>query len=362
MEDRDHPQAPTTAGAVTDPWPRVDRGPVGGDDPQVERSPQPAEAPDQSAAGSAARPSEDPWRTPAGRGDAGVRAVAAPAGDGATSTSPEATDPPTEPFGAVRPASAVPGSPTPRADLGSWTFTDAMVGLGVVLLASAVLSAGVQIALTNGLPRGPWLPLIGLLPVWIGLLGTTVWACRRHGTGSLVTDLGLRFTWGDLGVGIGMAIAGRIAAAVIAALVVGITRERPESNLQDFVTPGLGQTGWLIVYAVVISIIGPIIEEIFFRGLALRSALASLSRSTRPRLATRQQAAALGTAALFAALHLQEVGSLTSLLVLMPALFFFGWLVARWTMSSGRLGGAIVAHIGFNAVAAAVLLSGGLGQ
>ncbi|WP_166442189.1 CPBP family intramembrane glutamic endopeptidase [Nakamurella flava] len=278
-------------------------------------------------------------------------------------------DPVTEPFAAVRPdpASAASAGVEPRADagLGTWTFTDAMVGLGAVLLASAVISAGVQIAVDSGLPRGPWLPLFGLLPVWIGLLGTTVWACRRHGSGSLVTDLGLRVRWSDLAVGVGMAIAGRIVAALIAVLVVGVTRQPAESNLQDLVGPGLGQTGWLIVYTVAIAVVGPIIEEVFFRGLALRSALASLSRSQRPRFATpaaRQRFAALLTAGLFAALHLPEVQSLTMLLILMPSLFFFGWMVARWTMWSGRLGGAIVAHIGFNAVAAGVLLWSGLGR
>lgn len=284
------------------------------------------------------------------------------------------TDPPTEPFAAASPAPTGPGQPAtgdgadrpPGADagLGSWTFTDALVGLGAVLLTSAVFSAGAQIAVGAGLSRGPWLPLLGLLPVWIGLLGTTIWACRRHGSGSLVTDLGLRLKWSDLAVGIGMAVAGRIASGLIAVLVVSVTRQRTESNLQDLVGPGLGHTGWLIVYTVAIAVVGPIIEEIFFRGLALRSALASLSRSRRPRFATpaaRQRFAALLTAGLFAALHLPEVTSLTMLLILIPSLFFFGWMVARWTMWTGRLGGAIVAHIGFNAVAAAALFWGGFG-
>lgn len=351
MDDREQ------SGAVGDErpvatWPTVDRN---RDTPHQEHA-QDHRDQDHRDQDVRNRDERDPWSTP----DSSAGVVDGTAGP----------DPVTEPFAAVgsgaagRPDVGGPGPGSPSA-MGSWTFVDAMVGLGAVLLISAVVGAGVRIAVGSGLSQGPWLPLLGLLPVWIGLLGTTVWACRRHGSGSLVTDLGLRLRWSDLAVGVGMAIVGRIVAGLVAVLVVGVTRERPESNLQDLVTPGLGQTGWLIVYTVAIAVIGPIIEEIFFRGLALRSALASLSRSRRPRFATpaaRQRYAALLTAALFAALHLPEVTSVTMLLVLIPSLYFFGWLVARWTMNSGRLGGAIVAHIGFNAVAAFALLWSGLGR
>jgi len=78
--------------------------------------------------------------------------------------------------------------------------------------------------------------------------------------------------------------------------------------------------------------VAPVVEELFYRGLLLRSLERSLPR-----------AAALVTSALiFGAVHFE--------LRLLPGLFIaglvFGWLVQR----SGRLGPGIFAHIGFNSV------------
>jgi len=57
-----------------------------------------------------------------------------------------------------------------------------------------------------------------------------------------------------------------------------ITGQQPSGNLDSVLGDGLGTGVWLVVNMLVIAIIGPTIEEIFFRGLGLRSALASTLR------------------------------------------------------------------------------------
>ena len=90
--------------------------------------------------------------------------------------------------------------------------------------------------------------------------------------------------------------------------------------------------------AVVIG--APIVEEVFFRGLALRAFEARM----RPRIALVVSAVVFGFA------HLQPLQ--------FPALVAIG-LVCGWlAQRDGRLGRAVWAHLGFNAVAVTMLLVG----
>ena len=230
-------------------------------------------------------------------------------------------------------------------------------GLGAVLLVSLLVTAPLQIADWRG---GGAVLLLSALPVWIGLLGTAVWASRRHGTGNLVRDLGLRIKPIDLLIGLGAGLALRFAVGVWALVYSSITGQQPRSNLESVLGNGLGTGFWLVVNMLAIAVIGPAIEEIFFRGVGLRSALASLwRRSGTPRFADprrRVWVSIAATSLIFALLHVSEVNDLTSAMVLLPGLFLAGWVLARLTIWSGRLGPAIVTHVVFNGVAVVALL------
>ena len=294
---------------------------------------------------------------------AAVHHPLAPPASAAVPVAPPPVDPPTQPLQAVTgPAGAVTGpvdvaGPGPAAT--PWTFVDVFAGLGVVLLASLVLSAPFQLTALSG---GDARLVLSALPVWIGLLGTTIWASRRHGTGSLVRDLALRIRWVDLAIGLGAGLALRLVIGIWAVLFSSITGQTPTSNLEPVLGgSGLGSGVWLVVNMLTIAVIGPVIEEIFFRGLGLRSALASLwRRSGHRRLATPKQrirVAVGATSLVFALLHVSEINDLTSAAVLLPGLFLAGWVLARLTIWSGRLGPAIVTHVVFNGVAVAALLA-----
>ena len=262
----------------------------------------------------------------------------------------------TEPLAPI-PSEGQLAQPPYRRAVVPWTFVDIFAGLGVVLLASLLISAVLEFGSWDG---GPGRLLIGSLPIWIGLLGTAVWACRRHGSG-LVRDLGLHFKWIDLAIGLGAGLGLRLVIGIWAVLYNQITGQSPQGNLQPILGDGLGTGIFLVINVLVISVIGPVVEEIFFRGLGLRSALASLwRRADRKRFADPRRRAwyAAGmTSALFAALHLSEVTDLGSAVVLLPGLFMAGWVLARLTLWSGRLGPAILTHVVFNGSAVLALLA-----
>ena len=280
----------------------------------------------------------------------------------------QATDPPTQPLMTVRvgndgvlvdQASGRLGPAQDRVPATTpWTFVDVFAGLGVVLLMSMLIAAPIQFANVQG---GSALLLVSALPVWIGLLGTTFWACRRHGTGNLVTDLALRFRPVDLAIGLGAGLGLRFVIGIWTIAYSAITGQQPTGNLDAVLGDGLGTGVWLVINMVVIAIIGPTIEEIFFRGLGLRSALASawrragLPRFADPKRRVRYSIAA--TSLIFALLHVSEVNDLTSAVVLLPGLFLAGWVLGRLTVWSGRLGPAIVTHVVFNGVAVVALLA-----
>ena len=260
-------------------------------------------------------------------------------------------DPPTEPLRAV-PALTTAPAPTP------WSFVDVFAGLGVVLLLSLLLSAPFQL---TSLSAGSAQLLLGALPVWLGLLGTAVWATHRHGSGRLINDLGVRFRPIDLAIGVGTGLGLRFVVGVWAVVCSAITGRQPTSNLEPVLAGGLGTGVWLVINVLAISVVGPVIEEIFFRGLGLRSALASLfRRAGNPRFADprrRERIAVAGTSLVFTLLHVSELQDLTSALVLLPGLFLAGWVLARLALWQRRLGPAIVTHVVFNGVAVLVLVT-----
>jgi len=93
-----------------------------------------------------------------------------------------------------------------------------------------------------------------------------------------------------------------------------------------------------VVTAVVLA---PVAEELVFRGILLRS----LARRFSP------WAAAFGSAGAFALGHLLDPNAALAV----PALFVAGLVLARQVLVSGRLGGAIAMHAGFNLLSVLLL-------
>ncbi|HEX3393294.1 MAG TPA: CPBP family intramembrane glutamic endopeptidase [Acidimicrobiales bacterium] len=224
-----------------------------------------------------------------------------------------------------------------------WGITYSVAGLIAGILLSS-LAAGAWLAATgeSDLPLGGLaLSQIGL---WIGLAGAAVCASRVHGTGRVGVDLGLWMRPLDPVVGVVVGVAAQVGLVNLIAILLSPLVGHPDVSQEatDLVgkTHGVGLVG-LIVFVVIGA---PIVEELFFRGLFLRSLQRRLP----------DWAAITLSGLLFGLAHLQDASA--GGLILFVSLFAFGVVLAVAAVRSGRLGPGIWAHATFNAFTVAVLL------
>lgn len=213
-----------------------------------------------------------------------------------------------------------------------------LVALLIALVVAVVLARIVSSLTLRGAVPGPVLQvLLGNVAVWVPLVFGIIWVVRRTGR-----DLFGRFRieLGDLVFALGIVILARVFDAVLALSFTGTTGLQPAPSL------GTPDVGLLLVSAVGIVLISPVLEELFFRGLFQRLLAAELTPRTR-------WLAVLVTAFLFALAHLFLGSATTSLggVQVFLTTFVLGLLTGTLVAMTNRIGGAIVAHVLFNAVA-----------
>ncbi len=174
------------------------------------------------------------------------------------------------------------------------------------------------------------------LPLWIALLLTPLFIAAMMHTAPRIL-YGLRATSSDIPTGIATGVVMQFAAVPLYLLLFELIGD------QDLSGPAreLAERahGWgVIVFVIMVVVVAPITEELFFRGLVF----GALSR-------IMPAWAAIGVSALiFAAVHLQLLQSI--------ALFLLGAVLAFLVHRTGRLGPAIIAHAAFNGVTVLALL------
>ena len=191
-----------------------------------------------------------------------------------------------------------------------------------------------------------WYIVSTLLGLWAGFFGSAWLATGVRGTNSFVRDLGLRFRWKDL-LGLPIGVGGQI---LVALMYIPISHHVHDFN-QRFNAPGQRLTGgshgagFLVIAA--LTVVGaPFFEELFFRGVLLRSLVRLFGRVggwVGPALAIGV------TGLLFGLAHAESLQLL--------GLATFGIILSFVSYRTGRLGMNMVAHATFNlmAVAAAVI-------
>lgn len=178
--------------------------------------------------------------------------------------------------------------------------------------------------------------VLGLVGLWIGLLGGVLLYSRIRGSGDLRADLGLTFKW-PFDAAIGVVIG--VATQLVLIPLLYLPFERADPTLRHRLeAPAKTDTGaihggWQIAVLVLFLAVGaPIVEELFFRGLLLRSLALWLGPT----------AGVVGSAIVFGLAHFEVLQ--------LAALILFGLILGTLAYTSGRLGPGIFAHSAFNAV------------
>ncbi|MEJ3404880.1 CPBP family intramembrane glutamic endopeptidase [Rathayibacter sp. YIM 133350] len=254
-------------------------------------------------------------------------------------------------------------APTPRDP--HWGVGTASVGVLLALLGVWALGALTRTVVMSG----PAALVLSYAVVWVPLMAVALWACFARGTGSLVRDFGLRFTWLDLLWGVGLGLVLRAIATIVEIAVYGGL----QGNL-SFGEPA-NDFWWLFGGLLAPVLIAPFIEEVYFRGLmqrALTRATARLTGSgadaaaddnalvppTRTGFVPRiPWLAVVVTSIVFSLLHVATTSLLIwqSAVVVGVATLIFGLAVGVLTALTGRIGGAIIAHVVYNGMLVLVL-------
>jgi membrane protease YdiL (CAAX protease family) len=221
-------------------------------------------------------------------------------------------------------------------------------GLNIAVIG--VVSAVVLVMVLNelflrGAIRDPRLgELLSYLVVWLPLLAAVLTFCFLFGSRSLSRDIGLRFRPLDLLWGLTLGVIARVVASILEIAAygsmgsAGAILDEPAHDLW-----------WVFVMILAPVLVSPVVEELFFRGLVLRA----VARSAIDNGAVRRWAFGIAvsvSAVTFALIHLINAGSPTAALVIGLSTLLFGLGAGALAAVTGRLGGAIVAHVVFNAL------------
>jgi uncharacterized protein len=183
-----------------------------------------------------------------------------------------------------------------------------------------------------------WLIAIAQVPLWLAFVAVTMFVSREWGTGRFRNDYGFRFRSLDL---IGLPIGVMLQVIFVPTLYWVLRPILDSSTLNDpaKAITDKGRSGVGVVLLVVLLVLGaPIVEELFFRGMVLRSFQA----------AHHDSLALVASAVMFAAAHFQPLQ--------FPGLVLFGLVVGFAAQRTQRLGLGIAIHMGFNATAVVNLL------
>ncbi len=214
-----------------------------------------------------------------------------------------------------------------------WGLGDAAIGLLVGWVATAtVLGAWAGASGAKGSTPSLSALAAGEAALWVGLLGAPIFASRRKGTGLLGVDFGFSLRWSDPAVGIPIGVACQLLMVPLIYLPLQqfVSKHDLEAPVRQVTDTAHGAS--FILLSIVVVVGAPLVEELFFRGLVLRS----LQRRVGDTWAV------LGSALVFGVAHFE--------LLQLPALVALGIILGIMAVSTKRLGPGIFTHAAFNLV------------
>ena len=231
-----------------------------------------------------------------------------------------------------------PPPPAPDPLRRQWGLFDALFGFLVGMALAALFGSG-WLAVTGDDEFGLGGRAASQVGLWLGLVGSVVLASRLKGSGRVADDFGFRARWSDVGLGLGAAVVAQFVLLPLVALALSPLLGHPEVSgpVQDLVDEARGPAFLLLVLTAVVG--APVVEELFFRGLLLRS--------LENRVGTGWAVA--GSSVIFGLNHLNDL-SAAGVLLVMISIAALAVVLALLVVRTGRLGPAIVAHVAFNAI------------
>lgn len=211
--------------------------------------------------------------------------------------------------------------------------------IAVALLVAGVIDAG-TVAEDGTLGDLPvWAIALSVAGGWLGFIGWPVVATLRKGQRSLKLDFGLAIEWIDVAWG----LLGGVAALALAAagglvwrLVTGEDAPGNGQFLPDNPAVWEGLVLWVLI-----AVLTPVAEELFFRGLALRA----IGRRWGLNVGV------VASSLLFGLLHFDSSGGPVHGLFIVGVTAAYGAVFAVLVRrAGGRLGPSIVAHSVVNTV------------
>ncbi len=250
--------------------------------------------------------------------------------------------PHTEPY----PAPSIGRQPLPRTGWAAPSPTRThRWGLGAYLLAwsvSLLVALGIKIFLIGDVAPTAGLLAVALVVPTVLAAGTALLITRIRGNGPRI-DLGLVWSWRDVGLGLAYGFGGLVITIPASIIYVAIVGEDATSAVGDEFGGIRAGPVLAALVLVIVVLIAPICEEIVYRGLLWGGV---------EKLAGRWVAFAVSTL-LFAIAHFEFTRTPLLLVVALP--------IALARLYTGRLLASIVAHQINNLLPGIVLMLGLLG-
>lgn len=224
-----------------------------------------------------------------------------------------------------------------------WGMGDA-VGGWILSIVFSTIGVAVYVGVTGEEDLDDvelWVTALLQVPLWVGLLGVPWWASVRKGLGRLRDDFGLAMEPKDIPIGLVIGFGAQIAIGLVAVWLydlLGVDADRLGETAEELADRAVGGID-VVLLVLIVAVGAPIVEEIFYRGLLLRS----LERRFGTAIAVVASSIVFGLA------HFQPY----DVIALAPAGLVFAWLAVK----RRRLGPAIWAHVAFNLTAVIALLS-----
>jgi membrane protease YdiL (CAAX protease family) len=227
-------------------------------------------------------------------------------------------------------------------DAPGWGLGDAAAGFAVGIVALAIAGA-LWVSLTGRTTASAGLVAATEAGLWVGTVGAPILASRRKGTGDLGRDFGLQFRSSDAGLGIPVGVVSQlILVPLISAPIIWLSGHKDLSEPAKKVIGVAHGGGSIALLAAVLVVGAPFAEELFFRGLLLRSIQRRFSGNAHA------DAWAVGiSAVVFGLVHFEPLQ--------FAALVAFGAVLGILAVRTGRLGPGIWAHAAFNLVTVIIL-------